>query len=73
MTRTTDDLWLAFVMQRVLAAYGSQRDDIGDSDLDNMQPISLSVSLHLGDVRRARQYVQKHGMRPADFPIRSTP
>jgi hypothetical protein len=66
---TADAVWLAQVMQRVLAAYGSQSDHIGDSDLDNEQPKSLRVGLLLGDIRRARGYVQRHGMRPADLAV----
>jgi len=57
-------------LQRVLAAYGSQRDDIGDSDLDNEQPISLNVYLTLGDIRKARRAVMQAGHRPADFTTR---
>ena len=55
------------VLQKVLAAYGSQRDPINDSDLDNEQPISLQVYLTLGEVRRVRQSVIAAGHRPADF------
>ena len=40
------------VLQKVLAAYGSQRDPVNDSDLDNEQPIALSVYLTLGELRR---------------------
>lgn len=58
------------VLQRVLAAYGSQRDDINDSDLDNEQPISLSVYLSLGDIRLARRFVSHEGAYPADFRVR---
>ena len=57
-------------IQRVLAAYGSQRDDINDSDLDDEQHLSLTVSLTLGDIRRARMMVSLNGKNPADFPIR---
>lgn len=55
------------VLQKVLAAYGSQRNQISDSDLDNEQPISLSVYLTLGEVRQVRQAVIRAGHRPADF------
>lgn len=55
------------VIQKVLAAYGSQRDDINDSDLDNEQPISLNVRLTLGEIRNARLAVIRAGIRPADF------
>lgn len=58
------------VVQRVLAAYGSQRDDINDSDLDDEQPLSLNVSLTLGDIRRIRMMVILQGKNPADFPVR---
>lgn len=54
-------------MQRVLAAYGSQRDTINDADLDNEQPISLSVHMTLGDLRALRSLVIFEGHRPADF------
>jgi hypothetical protein len=57
------------VAQRVLAAYGSQRDDINDSDLDDEQPLSLNVYLTLGDIRRLRMMVILQGKRPADFPV----
>lgn len=55
-------------LQRVLAAYGNQGCPIGDSDLDNEQPITLSVHLTLGDIRWARRFVIHEGARPADFP-----
>lgn len=55
------------VLQKVLAAYGSQRDPINDSDLDNEQPITLTVYLNLGELRRARMAVIGAGHRPADF------
>jgi hypothetical protein len=60
------------LLQRVLAAYGSQHDHIGDSDLDDEQPISLTVSCRLGDVRKARNFVRVQGIRPADFSTRPT-
>lgn len=60
------------VIQRVLAAYGSQRDKIGDSDLDNEQPVALNVHLTLGDIRRVRDFVIESGHRPADFPTNVT-
>ena len=59
------------VIQRVLAAYGSQRDHINDSDLDDQQPISLQVHLSLGDIRRIRMMVRLHGKNPADFRVRA--
>lgn len=55
------------VLQKVLAAYGSQRDPINDSDLDNEQPITLTVYMTLGDLRRMRMAVIGAGHRPADF------
>ena len=54
-------------IQRILAAYGSQGDPIGDSDLDNEQPINLRVYMTLGDLRMARRFVIHKGERPADF------
>ncbi len=33
-------------------AYNEQRDQIADSDLDNEQPVTLSVTLPLGEWRR---------------------
>lgn len=58
------------VLQKVLAAYGSQRDPINDSDLDNEQPIALHVYLTLGEIRKMRQAVIAAGFRPADFDTR---
>jgi hypothetical protein len=55
------------VIQKVLAAYGSQRDKINDSDLDDEQPIALNVYLTLGEVRAGRTAVIQSGARPADF------
>lgn len=54
-------------LHKVLAAYGNQRDPINDSDLDDEQPISLSVHMTLGELRRARMAVIQAGHRPADF------
>jgi hypothetical protein len=59
------------VIQRVLAAYGSQRDNISDSDLDDEQPIGLHVYLSLGDIRRVRMMVRLQGKNPADFRVRA--
>lgn len=59
------------VIQRVLAAYGSQRDDINDSDLDDEQPIGLHIHLSLGDIRRIRMMVRMQGKNPADFRVRT--
>lgn len=58
------------VIQKVLAAYGNQRDKINDSDLDNEQPISLTVYLTLGELRNARRAAIFAGHRPADFSTR---
>jgi hypothetical protein len=55
------------VLQKILAAYGNQRDPIGDSDLDNEQPISLHVHITLGEIRRVRDAVVRAGHYPADF------
>lgn len=55
------------LFQKVLAAYGSQRDKINDSDLDDEQPISLTIRMTLGDVKRIRMAVLEAGLRPADF------
>lgn len=60
-------------LQRVLAAYGSQRDDINDSDLDNEQPISLHAHLSLGDIRLVRRFVSHEGAYPADFRVKPLP
>jgi hypothetical protein len=57
------------VVQRVLAAYGSQRDRIEDSDLDDEQPITLNIYLTLGDIRMARRFVAALGGNPADFQV----
>ena len=43
------------------------RGDCRDSDLDNEQPVTLSVHLTLGDIRWARRFVLNEGARPADF------
>ena len=43
---------------QVLAAYGAQDREIPDSDLDNEQPITLSVRTTLGEVRRIRRLYQ---------------
>jgi hypothetical protein len=55
-SRTTDKL---------VAAFKEQRDPIADSDLDDEQPVTLSVTLTLGEWRKlrrtqqARQHVTK--------------
>jgi hypothetical protein len=61
------------IVQRILAAYGSQRDDINDSDLDDEQPIGLHIYLSLGDIRRLRMMVILQGKNPADFRVRRRP
>lgn len=43
------------VLRKVLAAYEAQRDQITDPDLDDEQPITLNVSLTLGDIRKMRR------------------
>ena len=55
------------LFQKVLAAYGTQRDKINDSDLDDEQPISLTIRMTLGDVKRIRRAVLEANHRPADF------
>lgn len=42
------------VLDRLIASYESQRDQISDSDLDNEQPISITFYGQLGDIRNAR-------------------
>jgi hypothetical protein len=41
--------------EALLAAYREQRDRIADSDLDDDQPITLTVDLTLGDIRAIRR------------------
>ena len=57
-------------MNRVLAAYGSQRDKINDSDLDAGQPITLSVHLTLGHIDAIRRFIRHEGHLPADFAVK---
>ncbi len=45
------------VCHAVDLAYRQQRDAIPDSDLDDEQPIYLSVTLTLGDVRKMRRFL----------------
>ena len=45
------------VLQRLIANYESQRDQIGDSDLDREQPININFRGNLGDIRNARSAV----------------
>ena len=42
------------VLDRLVANYESQRDQISDSDLDNEQPIAITFRGTLGDIRTAR-------------------
>jgi hypothetical protein len=46
------------IPRKLIAAYDEQRDAIPDSDLDNEQPITLTVHLTIGDIRLARQVVR---------------
>jgi hypothetical protein len=46
------------VLQRLVANYDTDRDHIGDSDLDNEQPISITFRGTLGDIRNARTALQ---------------
>lgn len=55
------------VLQKVLTAYKDQRDPVNDSDLDNEQPISLSVRMTLGDFRKMRSAVIQAGGHPPNF------
>lgn len=57
-------------LQRVLAAFAAKRDDINDADLDDAQPVTLTVYLTMGDIRWARRFVRHEGGTPADFKIR---
>ena len=54
------ELSLQFAAERlaglVLDAYRAQRDDLPDSDLDDEQPLSLTVRVTLGDIRKARNW-----------------
>lgn len=42
------------ILQRLIANYESQRDQINDSDLDNEQPIAITFRGTLNDIRNAR-------------------
>ena len=48
-SRTTDKL---------VAAFNAQRDPIADSDLDDEQPVTISVTLTLGEWRKFRRAQQ---------------
>lgn len=54
-----DDLELTRLREIVAAAFTEQRDPIPDSDLDNEQPISLTIRLTLGDARKADVALRK--------------
>ena len=43
------------IMLETLLAFDNQRDPIADSDLDDEQPITLTIHTRLGFIRRARQ------------------
>lgn len=43
----------------ILRAFNEQRDPIPDSDLDNEQPVTLSVTFNLGDLRKLRAIVME--------------
>jgi hypothetical protein len=47
------------ILQAVQKAYIEQRDPIPDSDLDDEQPVTLSVRLTLGMLRRLSSIVDK--------------
>lgn len=49
------------VLGRLLANYDTDRDHIGDSDLDNEQPIAITFRGTLGDIRNARKAMQCFG------------
>lgn len=46
------------ILQRLLANYKTDRDEIGDSDLDNEQPINIQFRGTLTDIRNARRALQ---------------
>jgi hypothetical protein len=46
------------ILQRLIANYDTDRDCIGDSDLDNEQPIAITFRGTLGDIRNARKSLQ---------------
>lgn len=46
------------ILQRLLANYDTDRDHIGDSDLDNEQSIAITFRGTLGDIRNARKALQ---------------
>lgn len=43
------------VMLATILAFEQQRDPIGDSDLDDEQPITLTIQTRLGFLRRMRR------------------
>lgn len=42
------------ILQRLIANYQTDRDEINDSDLDNEQPITIHFRGTLNDIRNAR-------------------
>jgi hypothetical protein len=61
MTKAEETRWRGIfesnavaMLQRLLANYDTDRDHIGDSDLDNEQPIAITFRGTLGDIRAAR-------------------
>lgn len=42
-------------IDKLVAAFEAQRDPIADSDLDDEQPVTISVSLTLGEWRKFRR------------------
>lgn len=42
------------ITEEILWSFARQRDPIPDSDLDNEQPITLTVTFRLGDLRKLR-------------------
>lgn len=53
------------IEKQLLAAYKAENRDIPDSDLDNEQPIALTVRTTLGEVRRIQRHhaMIEHGAR----------
>ncbi len=43
---------LSIIERTVLRAYETDREPIGDSDLDDDQPVTLLIRTTLGDLRR---------------------
>ena len=55
------EMWKAIraIVKAIQTAYDEQRDPIPDSDLDSEQPLTLNVSLTLGDVRLSRYFLDR--------------